>query len=350
MSAPRHALVLEAELLHRLALALGSSERLDEVAHLGIDAAAEALPGRGVTLLLWSAVWPGGGVEAHTGREMSERMHRQPLASGGQTLGELVIDAGDVDGHPFDVDARRVATMIAITVASAAARVVRQCERDAAQGAAVLALATLAERRDNETGRHLRRVSAYCRLLAEALRALGHFTAVLTDAWISDLERSAPLHDVGKVGIPDAVLLKPGKLSEAEWALMKTHTTIGAATIAEVMVQTPSSGFLAMGHDIALAHHEKWNGTGYPRALAGEAIPLAARVLALADVYDALTSERPYKEAWTHQRAVEWITAQAGEHFDARMVGAFRARLDAFDRVRRELADARTALSTPLAA
>jgi HD-GYP domain-containing protein (c-di-GMP phosphodiesterase class II) len=350
MSAPRPALVLEAELLHRLALALGSSERLDEVARLGIAATAEALPGRGVTLQLWSTVWPNGGVEAHTGPEMSERMHRQPLASGGQALGELVIDAADVEGRPFDVDGRRVATMIAITVAAAAARVVRQLERDAAQGAAVLALATLAERRDNETGRHLRRVSAFCRLLAETLRAQGQFTDVLTDAWISDLERSAPLHDVGKVGIPDAVLLKPGKLSDAEWALMKTHTTIGAATIEEVMAQTPNSGFLELGRDIALAHHEKWDGTGYPRGLAGDTIPLAARVLALADVYDALTSERPYKEAWTHTRAVEWITGQAGRHFDTRVVAAFRARLDHFDRVRRELADVRLALVAPLAA
>lgn len=349
MSAP-HRLSVEAELLHRLALAVGAAERLQEIAAHGIEAAERAMPGRGVQLQLWSDAVPGGVVEAHAGGEMSERMHRQPLASGGHPVGELVVDSGVVAGHDYDIDARRVTTMIAITVAAAAARVLRQDERDAAQAAAVLALATLAEKRDNETGRHLRRVSAYCRLLAEASRGLGHFTETLTAEWIQDVERSAPLHDVGKVGIPDAVLLKPGKLSEAEWALMKTHTTIGAATIEEVMAQTPNPGFLVMGRDIALSHHEKWDGSGYPRGLAGEAIPLAARVLALADVYDALTSERPYKEAWSHSRAVDWISAQAGKHFDARLVAAFRARLDAFDRVRRELADAQCTLAAPVAA
>lgn len=344
------ALVREAELLHRLALAVGSVERLDEVARLGIGAAADAMPGRGVQLQLWSDAAPGGVVEAHVGGEMSELMHRQALSSGGHPVGELVVDAGDVDGRPLDVDGRRVTTMIAITVAAAAARVMRQHERDAAQGAAVLALATLAEKRDNETGRHLRRVSAFSRLLAEALRAQGNFVEVLTSSWIDDLERSAPLHDVGKVGIPDAVLLKPGKLSDAEWALMQTHTTIGAATIEEVMAQTPHPGFLTMGRDIALAHHERWDGTGYPGGLAGDAIPLAARILALADVYDALTSERPYKEAWSHPRAVEWITSQAGKHFDARVVAAFRSRVEQFDRVRRELADTKPQLAAMLAA
>ncbi|MEZ6015289.1 MAG: HD domain-containing phosphohydrolase [Planctomycetota bacterium] len=349
MSAP-HALLLEAELLHRLALAVGSAEALDEVAQLGVEAAERALPGRGVQLQLWSDSLRGGSVGANAGPEMSEFMHRQALASGGQPVGELVVDAGEVQGAPFGIDGRRVITMIAITVAAAAARVMRQSERDSAQTAAVLALATLAEKRDNETGRHLRRVAAFSRTLAESLRALGHFTDVMTDSWISDLERSAPLHDVGKVGIPDAVLLKPGKLSDAEWELMKTHTTIGAATIEEVMAQTPHPGFLVMGRDIALAHHEKWDGSGYPRGLAGEDIPLAARVLALSDVYDALTSERPYKEAWSHARAVEWISAQAGKHFDARIVAAFRARVDAFDRIRRDLADAREPLAMPVAA
>ncbi len=348
MSAPQHLLVREAELLHRLALAVGSADSLEDVAQHGIQAAERALPGRGVQLQLWCDAAPGGSIEAHAGPEMSPRLHRQPLASGGQTLGELVVDAGVVQtgdtSAELGVDGRRVVTMIAITVASAAARVVRQSERDAAQGAAVLALATLAEKRDNETGRHLRRVATFSRVLAEALRELGHFSETLTPTWIGDLERSAPLHDVGKVGIPDAVLLKPGKLSDAEWALMKTHTTIGAATIEEVMAQTPNPGFLAMGRDIALSHHEKWDGSGYPEGRAGEDIPLAARILALADVYDALTSERPYKEAWSHSQAVDWIKGQAGRHFDARIVAAFLRRVDTFDRVRRELADLRPAL------
>lgn len=349
MSAP-HALVLEAELLHRLALAVGSAERLDEVAQHGIDAAVSALPGRGVQLQLWSAASRAGSVEAHAGPEMSDQLYRLPLVSGGQPVGEFIVDGGSVLGRALDSDGRRVTSMIAITISAAAARVLRQSERDAAQGAAVLALATLAEKRDNETGRHLRRVSAFCRMLAESLLAHGHFSGVLNRAWIDDLERSAPLHDVGKVGIPDAVLLKPGKLSDAEWELMKTHTTIGAATIDEVMAQTPNPGFLAMGRDIALSHHEKWDGTGYPQALAGDAIPLAARVLALADVYDALTSERPYKEAWSHARAAEWIRAQAGRHFDARIVAAFSARMDSFDRIRRELGDARTPQAVSVAA
>ena len=157
----------------------------------------------------------------------------------------------------------------------------------------------------------------------EGLREDGHYRDVITDQWIHDLERSSPLHDIGKVGIPDSILLKPGRLTPEEWAIMKTHADLGARTIDRVIRHFESSGFLAMGRDIAQNHHEKWDGSGYPRGLKGEHIPLSARILALADVYDALTSVRPYKQAWSHEMALHWIAARAGTHFDPDATSSF---------------------------
>jgi putative two-component system response regulator len=152
--------------------------------------------------------------------------------------------------------------------------------------------------------------------------------------------RSAPLHDIGKVGIPDAILLKPGKLDPAEWAIMQTHAEIGAECLRGVMKEGRFQGFLQMSLDIAWCHHERWDGSGYPRKLAGTDIPLSARILALADVYDALTTVRPYKEAWTHERAIEWLASVAGSHLDPDVVRAFLGRAADADAIRARLADA----------
>ena len=147
------------------------------------------------------------------------------------------------------------------------------------------------------------------------------------------------MHDIGKVGIPDAILLKPGKLSADEWEVMKTHAQIGADCLSSVIdVHRPQSS-LQMSLDIAWCHHEKWDGSGYPRGLRGEQIPLSARILALADVYDALTTVRPYKQAWTHQRAISWLSQVGGTHLDPRVVKAFLTRADRADAIRARLAD-----------
>ena len=171
-------------------------------------------------------------------------------------------------------------------------------------------LGRAAEYKDNETGLHVIRMSHFSKLLA---LAAGH-----SPAWAEDLLNAAPMHDVGKIGIPDAVLRKPGPQDAAEWDTMRRHPEIGAEIIGE-----HPSGVLQLAREIALAHHEKWDGSGYPRGLAGEAIPLSARIVAIADVFDALTTRRPYKEPWPVQEAMNHIAAQAGKHFDPALVALF---------------------------
>ena len=171
-------------------------------------------------------------------------------------------------------------------------------------------LGRAAEYKDNETGMHVIRMSHFSQLLALA--------AGCSPAWAEDLLNAAPMHDVGKIGIPDAVLRKPGPLDADEWATMRRHPEIGAEIIGEY-----PSGVLQLAREIALAHHEKWDGSGYPRGLAGEAIPLSARIVAIADVFDALTTRRPYKEPWPVQDALDHIAAQAGKHFDPALVALF---------------------------
>ena len=171
-------------------------------------------------------------------------------------------------------------------------------------------LGRAAEYKDNETGLHVIRMSHFSKLLALA--------AGCSPAWAEDLLNAAPMHDVGKIGIPDAVLRKPGPQDAAEWDTMRRHPEIGAEIIGE-----HPSGVLQLAREIALAHHEKWDGSGYPRGLAGEAIPLSARIVAIADVFDALTTRRPYKEPWPVQEAMNHIAAQAGKHFDPALVALF---------------------------
>ena len=194
-----------------------------------------------------------------------------------------------------------------------------------AQMATIFALAKLAEHRDDATGRHLDRVGAYCRLLATELRRMPPYRSMLTDQYIDNLERAAPLHDIGKVGIPDAILLKPGKLTTDECDAMKLHTTLGADTLRTVQVHYPGNAFLRLGIEVAQSHHERWDGTGYPQALAGETIPLSARIMAVADVYDAIRSERSYKPAGSREVAEAWILNARGTQFDAAVVDAFSA-------------------------
>jgi len=203
-----------------------------------------------------------------------------------------------------------------------------------AQMATIFALAKLAEYRDDDTGRHLERVAAYCRLLAGEMRLTPRFAGVFTERFVEDLARAAPLHDIGKVGIPDAILLKPGKLTVEEFEVMKRHTTLGAETLRSVHAQYPGNVFLKLGIEIAQSHHEKWDGSGYPEGLAGEAIPVAARVVAVADVYDAVRSRRSYKPAMPHAAARDIILGSRGAHFDPAVVDAFAALADEFEAIR----------------
>jgi putative two-component system response regulator len=193
---------------------------------------------------------------------------------------------------------------------------------------AIFALAKLAESRDPETGEHLERMRNYCRILAEELHCQGPWQERTAETFVDDIYRSSPLHDIGKVGIPDAILLKPGRLTSEEFDIMKRHTVIGATALEEAVRYNTSGGFLTMAIDIARHHHERFDGHGYPDGLAGEAIPLSARVVAVADVYDALTSARVYKPAYDPELARQMIEEEEGLQFDPAVVTAFRRRYD----------------------
>jgi putative two-component system response regulator len=187
----------------------------------------------------------------------------------------------------------------------------------------IFAMARLAESRDPETGAHLERVRSYSRMLAQHLSRIEKFRAEINKEYVRLIYLTSPLHDIGKVGIPDCVLLKPGTLNDREFEIMKSHTTLGAETLDAALRQFPRVKFLQMGRDIAACHHERFDGTGYPQGLAGESIPLCARIVAVADVYDALTSKRVYKEAIAHEVARSMIVQGAGTHFDPDIVNAF---------------------------
>lgn len=198
----------------------------------------------------------------------------------------------------------------------------------------IFAMAKLAESRDPETGVHLERVRNYSRILAEQLMGDEGAQGPLDPQFCRLIYLTSPLHDIGKVAIPDTVLLKPGRLSDREFEIMKTHTTTGAETLDAALREHPEAKFLQMARDIAASHHERYDGTGYPDGLAGDDIPLSARLVALADVYDALTSKRVYKEAFTHDVARGIITEESGSHFDPRIVDAFVKTEDRFSEIR----------------
>ena len=204
-----------------------------------------------------------------------------------------------------------------------------------AQTATIVALSQLAETRDENTGAHIERTAAYCVLLAQALRGRRGFE-IIDDAFVENLHRAAPLHDIGKVGIPDSLLLKEGRLTPAEYGVMKTHTLIGVRTLQTALRHYPKNLFLQMGVAIARSHHEKWDGTGYPDGLAGEAIPAAARIMAVADVSDALRSSRPYQEPFSHEESRFLILEGSGSHFDPSVVEAFEEAQDRFLEVSEE--------------
>jgi len=209
-----------------------------------------------------------------------------------------------------------------------------------ARNGLVLALAKLVEHRSAETGSHLMRLQRYCRVLAEEAATSPAFATVLDANFIRTLEDCAPLHDIGKAALPDHILNKPGPLDTNERMVMQAHTTIGADTLREVARRHPfATAFLHMAIDITRSHHERWDGMGYPDRLAGDLIPLCARILAIADVYDALRSRRIYKPGLSHTTAVMTMTEGSSGHFDPALLEVFRRGAEQFDRIFRELND-----------
>ncbi|MFQ5896461.1 MAG: HD-GYP domain-containing protein [Nitrospinota bacterium] len=203
----------------------------------------------------------------------------------------------------------------------------------------IFSLARLAESRDKMTGRHLERIQAYSRLLAEALAQHPRYAGYIDREYLEDLERSSPLHDIGKVGIPDHILLKAGRLTPSEFKTMKMHVLIGGDTLRRAEQNVKGESFLTLGKEIAYSHHERWDGGGYLRGLKGQQIPLSGRIVALADVYDALTSKRVYKEAADHAEARELIVREAGQHLDPEVVEAFLKVEPLFEHLQTELAN-----------
>ncbi|QYJ99850.1 HD-GYP domain-containing protein [Shewanella psychrotolerans] len=193
----------------------------------------------------------------------------------------------------------------------------------ASREATVMGLAKLAEYRDNETGAHLIRMQHYSSMLASERKNDEDAPQELTSDFIHEITLSSMLHDIGKVGISDAILLKPGRLTPEEFDQIKAHPAIGATVLESLLTYAPQCKFIQMGKDIAGGHHEKWDGSGYPKGLQGENIPLSARIVALVDVYDALTSPRCYKRPFSHQEAMSLIVEGKGSHFDPKLVESF---------------------------
>lgn len=197
----------------------------------------------------------------------------------------------------------------------------------------IFSLAKLAQSRDDDTGKHLERVQNYCWILASEIKGHSAFKDEVTDEFINNIKQASPLHDIGKVGISDNILLKPGKLTDEEFATMKTHTIIGYDTLQEVHSKFGQNAFIGMGMVIARSHHERYDGFGYPDKKKGQDIPLAARIMAIADVYDALRSKRVYKDAFSQEKAVSIILEGRGTQFDPDLVDAFERVAEKFNEI-----------------
>jgi len=203
-----------------------------------------------------------------------------------------------------------------------------------AQLAMIFALSKLAESRDPETGEHLERMREYCRILCEQLRNTEKYGEIVDEEFVSSMYSASPLHDIGKVGVPDQVLLKPGKLTKEEFDVIKQHTVLGASTLRAVQEEFPGIGIVRIGIELAEGHHERWDGNGYPNGVAGESIPLSARILSVGDVYDAITSKRCYKDAIPHEKCAAIIREERGAQFDPDIVDAFSAAEESFVEIR----------------
>jgi len=250
-----------------------------------------------------------------TGYEVCRRLKADPATAAIPVVFVTALSNADDEVDGFEAGAvdyitKPLSPPIVLARVRLHLSLVRMDELKASRLEIVQRLGLAAEYKDNETGLHVIRMSHYARLLAQA--------ANLDEQFVDDIFNAAPMHDVGKIGIPDSVLQKPSKLDADEWRVMQSHPNIGADIIG-----VHAGGMLAMARDVALTHHEKWDGSGYPAGLAGQAIPLAGRIVAIADVFDALTSVRPYKAAWSVEQACDYLREQRGQHFDPQLVDLF---------------------------
>jgi len=322
--------------LNQLSRSFADAHSLQMVAELAAAALHAVLPERGVLVQLWntgdSAI-----LEAGVGPEMSSELRSVQLAVGDVRLGEFTIDAKGQANCELTEDEKEWIEAVAAAVTATTRERHAQRERRVAQLSTVLALTHLLEKRDATLGRHFDRMRAHCRSVAEVMRDIN--VPGVDEDFIENLACACILHDIGKVAIPDSILLKPGRLTAEEWQITKSHTSLGAATLDQVLEEHGDQQIVALGRDIALQHHERWNGSGYPHGLAGDQISLAARVVAVIDVYDALTHHRPFRAAWTHEDAVDWIERRSGEEFDPVVVDCFLVREAEIEAASRRMAD-----------
>jgi putative two-component system response regulator len=321
----------------------------------GIEAAIADPP----DLVLLDVRMPGmSGLEVCRWLKQDKRLSAIPVIfiSGSQDLNEKIeaFRSGGVDyiSKPFhEAEAvERIKTHLRLkdlqielstSIARLESRIAEQVrEITASHMETIFALAKLAEARDNDTGRHVERVQAYSRALAERMYEDRIHATVVTSSFIENIFEAASLHDIGKVGIPDAILLKPAKLTDEEFKTMKVHSLLGGDTLAAVLKRFPDNRLLGMGVEIARSHHEKWNGSGYPDGLTGEGIPLSARLVAVADVYDALTSKRCYHDPFSHREACGFIQEGSGSQFDPVIAEVARKIEPNFLSIRKRLGDA----------
>ncbi|SDS67642.1 putative two-component system response regulator [Halopseudomonas sabulinigri] len=277
-------------------------------------------------LILLDVMMPG-----MTGYQVCERLKANPLTDSIPVIFVTALsnvedeirgfDLGAVDYISKPVSSPIVRARVRTHLSLVRADVLRETRLNIVQ-----CLGMAAEYKDNETGLHVIRMSHFSRVIALA--------AGFSEEDADEILHAAPMHDVGKIGIPDAVLQKPGKLDAQEWQIMREHPEIGAQIIGD-----HDASLLQMARRIALSHHEKWDGTGYPKGLSGEDIPVEGRIVAIADVFDALTSQRPYKEAWPVQKAVELIRSERGKHFDPELVDCFLSQLDAIVEIKERWAE-----------
>lgn len=268
-------------------------------------------------------------------RNLRRTLGNQTAIMGRVTLGEYGVRVPVASNDELGIIAAHTNEMVARIEE-------RTAELARTRDVTILSMATLAETRDNETGAHILRTQRYVRILALHLKDHPAYQEELTDDNITLMFKSAPLHDVGKVGIPDAILLKPGKLTDDEFVIMKTHAQLGADALSVAERGLGSNSFLRYAREIAQTHHEKWDGSGYPNGLRGADIPLSGRLMAVADVYDALISKRVYKPAFSHDKAMGILRDGAGTHFDPAMVAALDACEDQFKAIALQYGDQHT--------
>lgn len=271
------------------------------------------------------------------------------MVSGSKRLGVLNVTDKE-NGEPFAAEEIDCICSIADSAAIALHNAEQRSDLKHSLNALLLTVGRLSEYRDEETGLHLERVKEYTRVLTKRLAKHPEFSDVITNQYIEDIYQAAPLHDLGKVGVSDEILNKPGALTDEEFQIMKTHTTIGRHTLSLAIEEAGPVPLLELCADIAYCHHERFDGKGYPRGISGNDIPLSARIIALVDAYDAITSQRCYKPPLPHDEAVRRIKKDSGAHFDSRIVEAFLEVESEFDAIRHAKADAQPEPQTANAA